>query len=293
MQSLGLLSALLLLLTPACSYGPVADRSGVVSAVVLPDGETVGVAYQVMRYRPASGIAAFPDGGIPRYLDDRIVIATTDGKGSRVLQRLENRGVSGAAAVTLRTAPSDPGHLLVLYSEQASTSAALKRRLWRLDTADGRATPYPDLDAGLAASGRRLGSSEFGDVRVVAPDGTLLIGAEGPQGAELWVWSPVAGYRRLDGLKHFYGVSADEIYYWSGDEARVMNWRTGAVRVIARYDPARQQTTTLLPHDPTVTALQRPAASQSSLSWNDDEITLTRPDGSARKIALDRSELTR
>jgi hypothetical protein len=293
MQSLAAMSALLLLLMPACSYGPVVDRSGVVSAVVMPDGETVGVAYQVLRYRPAEGIAAFPDGGIPRYLDDRIVIAATARGATRVLQRLENHGVSGAASVGLRTARADPGHLLVLYNEQASTSVALKRRLWRLDFANGAATPYPDLTAGLAATGRRLGSSEFGDVRVIASDGTLLIGAEGPQGDELWLWSPASGYRRLDGLKHFYGVTGDELYYWSGDEARVMNWRTGAVRTIARYDPVARQTTTLLPHDPTVTELQRPAPSNGSVSWNGDQISLARPDGSTKAIELDRSALTR
>jgi hypothetical protein len=292
-QSLAFMSALLLLLTPACSYGPVVDHSGVVSAVVMPDGETVGVAYQVLRYRPAEGIAAFPDGGIPRYLDDRIVIVATAGGATRLLQRLENHGVSGAASVSLRTAQADPGHLLVLYNEQASTSVALKRRLWRLDIADGATMPYPDLTAGLAAKGVRLGSSEFGDVRVIAPDGTLLIGAEGPQGDELWLWTPASDYRRLDGLKHFYGAAGDEIYYWSGDEARVMNWRTGAFRTIARYDPAARQTTTLLPHDPTVTELQRPAPSNGSVSWNGDEITLTRPDGSTKTIVLDRNKLAR
>ncbi|HEX5377420.1 MAG TPA: hypothetical protein VFW47_02545, partial [Phenylobacterium sp.] len=46
-------------------------------------------------------------------------------------------------------------------------------------------------------------------------------------------------------------------YYWTANEARVRNWRSGAVRVIARYDPDRKLTTTLLRGDPTVQAIER------------------------------------
>ena len=47
-----------------------------------------------------TGIAAFPDGGVPRYEQDGAVIATVDVAGGkpRILQRLENRGVHGSPA---------------------------------------------------------------------------------------------------------------------------------------------------------------------------------------------------
>jgi hypothetical protein len=182
LRFIGLLLLGVLVLS-GCTYGPVVDRSGVRSAVLLPGGQGVGVAYQILRYRPATGIAAFPDGGIPRYLEDRILIAVLPPYGPpRVLQRLENRGVDGAASVTLRAAEADPGHLLVLYGEQPSTAEVSRLRMWRLEIGGGAERPIPDLARELKAEGRELGSSEFGDVRVIAADGTLLIGAEGRTG---------------------------------------------------------------------------------------------------------------
>jgi hypothetical protein len=251
-----LLAALLL---AGCSYGPAVDRSGFESAALLGDGRTLVVAYHVLRYRPAEGLAAFPDGGVPRYLDDRVLLATVPASGGRprVLQRLETHGVHGSMSVTLRAQPADPGRVLVLQSEQPSTSSGMSRVRWsRLDPADGRAAPYPDLRADLQARGARLGSPEFGDVRVLDPQGALLIGAQGAAGDELWLRTAGGEYRRIDGFRHFYGVRGDELYYWSGDEAVVRNWRTGARIVTARYNPQARQTTTLVRDNPTVRALE-------------------------------------
>jgi len=251
-----LLAALLL---AGCSYGPAVDRSGFKSAALLPDGQTLVVAYHVLRYRPATGIAAFPDGGVPRYLDDRIVLATLPVQGGRprVLQRLENRGVHGSLSVNLRAQEADPTRVLVLQSDQPSTSSASSRIFWwRLEPSSGKTAPYPDLNADLAARGGRLGSPEFGDVRVLDPDGALLIGAQGSGGDELWLRSAPGAYSRIDAIKHFYGVVGDELYYWSGNEAVVRNWRTGARQVTARYDPQARQTTRLSRDNPTVRALE-------------------------------------
>ena len=289
------LLALLLAALGACSYGPVVDQSGLRSAVVTPTGQTIGLAYQVLRYRPAEGVAAFPDGGVSHYLDDRIVIAVVPVAGGRprVLQRLSNAGVSGSGSVALRTYDADPDHLLVLLGEQSSTAAPSRLRLWRLATADGQVTPYPDLAADLRAKTRRLGSKEFGDVRVIDPDGTLLIGAEGPAGDELWIRSAAGEYRLVDPLKHFYGIRDAELYYWSGDEARVTNWRTGQVRIVARYDPAIRQTSTLIRRDPTVTAIEAAAPKRSSIAWEGGDIRLTGVDGTTRHVPVELDELRR
>lgn len=286
---------LLLLVAAGCSYGPVVDRSGVSSAVLLPGGEGVGFVYRVLRYRPAQGVAAFPDGGVPRYLDDRAIVAVVPLKGGppRVLLRRENGGVSGSTSLSLRSSDADPGHVLVLLSEQPSTARPSALRLSRLRLADGERRPYPDIGADLAAKGRRLGTGEFGDVRVIASDGTLLIGAQGGDGPELWVWRPFGDYQRLDSLKHFYGVAGDELYYWSGDEARVKNWRTGAVRVVARYDPRIRQTSTLLRKDPTVAAVEAGSPIQSGVSWKDDAIVISPPDGRAYTVRIDVRDLRR
>jgi hypothetical protein len=262
----------LAVLLAGCSYGPVVDRSGFESAV-LASGDRIVFAWRESRYRPAEGIAAFPDGGIPRYLDDRVVIASLPVAGGRprILQRIENRGVPGSGAVSLRLAPADPDHVLVLQSEQPSTSQPSRGRWRRIRLSDGKSLPYPDLAAELKTHGRALGSPEFGDIRVIDPDGTLLMGATGPDGGELWVRRPSGAYARLGPLKHFYGVLGEEAYYWSGDQAVVRNWRTLEARVIARYDPQTRQTSTLISRDPTVMAIERPDVPQ-----RDVQISLAR-----------------
>lgn len=258
----GLVAATLLL--TGCTYGPVTNQSGFESAV-LGDGQSVVVAYHVLRYRPATGLAAFPDGGTPRYLEDRIVIALASISGGepRVLQRLETRGLRGSASVGLRAQAADPDHALVIYSQQASTSQPSRSQRWRLSLNDAAVLPYPDLEMALAREGRTFGAAAFGDVRVLDPDGSLLIGAKGPEGEELWTWRPGGTMQKLDGLKQFYGVRGDEVGYWVGHESRVRNWRTGAVRVVARYDPVTLATTTAMPHDPMANAA----------TWNGPEAT--------------------
>ncbi len=248
-----------LLTAAGCSYGPVTDQSGVQSALLLPDQQTVALACQTLRYRPAVGIAAFPDGGVPRYVRDSAVIATVGVKGDspRILQRLGNSGVHGSASLSLHLVDTDPDHVLVVRSVQASTSQASAAQWWRIAWRDGRILRYPDLKADLSARGRTLGSPEFGDVRVIDPDGTLLLGAQAAGGNELWIRRASGQYSQLSAIKHFYGVQGAELYFWTGDEAQVLNWRTGERRVIARYDPDTRQTARLIVNDATVRAVER------------------------------------
>jgi hypothetical protein len=253
----GAVSALAL---SACSYGPPVDNSGFESAVLAPNGAAILAAYRIERYRPAQGVAAFPDGGIPSYEEDRTVVAAIPVAGGpvRVLQRLRNPGLPGSAHVGLRLEPGDPTHVLVIHSDQPSTATAINRvRRWRLDPSSGQTEPVADVAAELAAKGRTLGAKEFGDLRVIDPAGALLVGATGPDGEELWVRTPDGAWRDLGPLTHFYGVLGDEVYLWSVDAAVVRNWRSGAERVIARYDPQVRQTSTLIRGDPTVTAIER------------------------------------
>jgi hypothetical protein len=249
-----------------CSYAEPVDRSAIESAVLVPGtGGMIALAFQKLLYRPATGIAAFPDGGIPRYLRDHEIIAvqSIDGGGPRILQRLENKGVHGSASIALRSFGADPDHVLVRRSFQPSTSQGDQVAWWRLSWRDGRISPYPDLAADLKKNGRALGSPEFGDIRVIDSDGALLIGARAGSQDELWLRPATGAYRRLDAFAHFYGIQGDELYYWTGNQAIVRNWRTDERRIIAQYDPAQRQTSRFLPHDPTVQALERPAPQPS------------------------------
>jgi len=242
-----------------CSYAAPLDRSRVESAVPLSDG-SVAVAFRQLRYRPATGLAAYPDGGVPRYLDDGEIVGVLRPDGSaRVLWRLRNPGVHGSLAVSLRAAAADPEHLLALASWQPPGSGASTSSWSRLGWRGGGREPLPDLAALLRAQGRSFGSPEFGDVRVLDDKGSLLIGAQAAGVGEIWLYQPGAGLRLVAPIKHFYGVAGDELYYWSGDEAVLRNWRTGATRLVARYDPATRVTTRHLRDDPALRTLDQPA----------------------------------
>ncbi len=241
----------------ACTYGPVFDASRIQSAVVSSDKQSVAFAYQELRYRPATGVAAFPDGGIPRYLVDRAYIAAAPLGGGRphVLQRVENNALPGSGSLSLRASDDDPEHLLVLRGAQVRGGS--ESSWWRVGWRDGRVLPYPDLEAELRARGRRLGSPKFGDVVVIDPQGDLLIGAQFDNNDEVWLRTEGGGYRLLlDRVASYYGRRGQDLYYWGGDEAVVLNWRTGERRVIARYDPRSKLTTRLAPDDPTVHAIE-------------------------------------
>jgi hypothetical protein len=59
------------LVLTACSYGLVQDHTTVQNVALKPDGSLVAVMVKYERYRPATGLAAFPDGGVPRMLLQR------------------------------------------------------------------------------------------------------------------------------------------------------------------------------------------------------------------------------
>jgi hypothetical protein len=248
----------------ACGYAALVDNSGFESAALSPDAKTLVVAYHQLSYRPASGLNAFPDGGIARYDRDRILLAKASLSGDRltVVRTFEAGGMPGTSHLTLRSQPADPAHMLLILTDQPSTREMLRIRRWRLGLPDGALSPLPDLERELAAVGQHLGAREFGDLRLAAEDGSLLLGVSGSGGDALWVRTPAGGLRLLDPLTHFYGQAGDEVYLWSGDQALVHNWRTGARRVIARYDPATRITSTLIRNDPTVTAVE--AANRAS-----------------------------
>jgi hypothetical protein len=175
----------------------------------------------------------------------------------RVLQRFENPGIHGSASLTLRSSDADPDHVLVRRRFQPSTSGTGEVYWWRLRWRDGHVTPFPDLAADMRKIGRALGSPAFGDIRVIDPDGTLLIGARTGSQDELWLRLATGAYSRIDAIKYFYGIRGDELYYWTGNQAIVRNWRTGAQRLIARYDPTLRLTDQYLLNDPTVRAVER------------------------------------
>jgi hypothetical protein len=76
------LSSLSLLLA-ACTYGPPEDHVSVENVAVKPDASLAAAIVKYERYRPAAGLAAFPDGGVPAMLIQRAdvyIVALPSGK---------------------------------------------------------------------------------------------------------------------------------------------------------------------------------------------------------------------
>jgi hypothetical protein len=59
----------------ACTYESEIQKVEEYSLAVLsPDGTRYAYLYHVMRFRRPTGLAKFPDGGIPFYLEDRVTL---------------------------------------------------------------------------------------------------------------------------------------------------------------------------------------------------------------------------
>jgi hypothetical protein len=296
-------------LLAACTYGPEVDRSRFESAVLLPDQQTIALAYRIERHRHATGLAAFPDGGVPKYLEDRAVVASVplEGGTPRILLRLPNEGVPGTAGVSLTAHDVDAGHVIVDAWEQTpgvlGRGRSVRLRSWRLAIPGGGLTPDPTPDFGseLKLRGRKA-STRFGPFRMLDREGDYLLALQGGAADELWLRRANGEYRLIDGFKEFYGLRGDELYYWSvANEAVVRNWRTSETRVIARYDPVLRRTVRLIRDDPTVRAQESGELSPAvavGISIGGEEVLVERRRGAsgargARPAPIDLQALRR
>ena len=79
----------LLLSVTACTYGPPMDHLSVQNVAIKPDGSRLAVAVKFERYRNPTGLAAFPDGGVPKVLEQRADVYVVSLPQGTVLSRLE------------------------------------------------------------------------------------------------------------------------------------------------------------------------------------------------------------
>lgn len=59
------------MITLGCTYGPAKDSVTVQNVALRSDGRVLAAIVKYERSSPATGLAAFPDGGVPRVLDQR------------------------------------------------------------------------------------------------------------------------------------------------------------------------------------------------------------------------------
>jgi hypothetical protein len=249
-------------------YGPVQDHSRVLSTAVLDNGE-VGLSYHQYSYRPAAGAAAFPDGGIPRTLHDRFVIALIDtGGGVHKLARFDNRALPGAGQVSVKWSRDDPAHLYVVRYGQSSSTLPLRYFSQHIRMGlSGLSTAVYNPRTELTKIGRVFGTKSFGDFQPIAPDGTLLVGATHGQSSELWLRRPSGSLQLLSTIDRFDGRYGDEIIYSVNGPpftTFALNWRSGARRAILRYNRENTEQEWRATSDPAWIWLNNPSRSQPS-----------------------------
>jgi len=82
-KSVGLI---VLTLVSACTYGPPEELAQIENVAVRPDSLQFAVAVRYDRFQPATGITAFPNGGIPNYLEKTAIVHLVDVSTDQVVE---------------------------------------------------------------------------------------------------------------------------------------------------------------------------------------------------------------
>ena len=262
-------------------YGPVRDDSRITSTAII-NHDKVAFTYHEYRYRPAVGLAAFPDGGIPKYVRDRFVVGVAGADGHvRVLARFDNPALPGAGSVGLRWYAEDPTNVYVTRYGQQTTSLPIRYfyQLLRMDVIRGT-TREVDIRSTLAAQKRELGADGLGDFFPLTADGTLLVGATHGSQKELWLRSPSGGVERLLAFDRFDRRAGDDLIYSVNGPpfaTYAFNWKTRQQRQILRYNRANTQQEWQARDDPAfraITSVASGASAAESVEIGEDGKTL-------------------
>ncbi len=197
----------------ACTwgYGPPVDASRFENAVMHEDGRRCVFGHHARVYRPAAGLRAFPDGGIPWWRTDRHEVGVVDVSTGemRILWSSPNRDFAPGQGAPHVVGVVGRGALVSQGGQRRRNLAefAVRSQWIALDT--GAHTELPLADE-LAALGRRPTTTWIADD---AP--TLVVVTEplraGPP-RDAWV-RDAHGLRRLAVSDHLYGVR-DGLLWW-------------------------------------------------------------------------------
>ena len=235
-------------------YGPVRDYSRFVTARLADDGNSVVFGFHRLRYRPAAGIRAFPDGGIPRYLADKHVLGVFDRttKTLRILQKEPNRTwTDGQGSFYI----GDMKGPMVLVSQGGQGRHDLSRTIVRHCLVNWRTGAAEDLD--LRADFAKLGLDP-GIIYLVNEDGTLLFithpleqpgssaKQEGETVPEIWIRIPAGEYVKAATTAHYEGYENGDVIYWEPDTRKFSAFRVAdrtTRRIPNRRPPPLSQVT--------------------------------------------------
>jgi hypothetical protein len=136
------------------SYGPAQDHSSFEGAALLSD-QTVLFSFSHLVYRPATGITAFPDGGVPRYLKDEVVLGTyhVPSGAMRILRRERNkRWADGQGRFGIQRSKGS----MALVTQGGQLRSDLSKNEyddWLIETATGTALPVDYRSGGAQPGG--------------------------------------------------------------------------------------------------------------------------------------------
>ena len=225
------LSVLLVLLS-GCLYGSRTDRSCFISANLLDDGRVL-FSFQELVYCPAQGLAAFPDGGIPKYKKDNNALFIFDPASGalRLLMREKNhRWEHGQGSLFVMKSCGNVA--LVSQGGQVRGKPSSSIRHWLVDVGNGR-TQELELKENFAREGRDVGA-----IYLVSSDGTLVFvnnplvqedgrsskrRDEGP--SQIWVRRPDGKIVKAGDGPHYEGYVDGSVIYWVEGTRQFIGYR--------------------------------------------------------------------
>lgn len=197
-------------------YGPAVDQSRFITAKLLEDNRTSVFSYHYFVYRPAAGLRAFPDGGIPKYLKDVHIIGTVDN--SSGVQRIlfcqsNSKWAHGSGKPYI--VESQGRKILVQRGGQNRDLSLSNGEVIVIDVDTGKKEiMYPREE--IAKLGREYLEMRLADGNGVIVFIAVLAGAgdkpEVPR--ELWARKPGGNWVKVADTQHYETCRNGEIFYW-------------------------------------------------------------------------------
>ena len=241
---------LLCICCAGCQYGPKQDYGRFKSAALMQDGRMIVFTFHDLVYRPAKGFAAFPDGGIPKYIKDRSFLCTFErstGKLIKLMEETNREWANGSGSLHIVTSRGN-AVVVVQSGQKRRDLGAVLTRYHILNIETGKHDTF-DLADDLRKHGRQTGPIYLGD-----DSGTLVIitpsehSDEGskPSGdgtPQIWV-------RRMGGHYLFAGESAHyqqtvngDVIYWKPQDRQyyAFSIEKGKTRLLEGYRIPEQE----------------------------------------------------
>jgi len=220
------------------SHGPERDISAFVSAQLIPSNRVV-FTFKYTVYRPAQGLAAWPDGGIPKYIHDESMIGVFDVATSELhlLAREKNARWSNDQGHYFVSQASGPLVLVGRGGQTRDLSGMLNENfLLNVDDGSTQALKFREVltEKGQKSHIAYLVSPAGHMVFVTSPDAS----PRDEENGQIWLRAPDDSYHLVaDATRHYEGVGNGEVIYWllATREFKAFNMTTYETRSLPGY----------------------------------------------------------